>query len=68
MIVAGPHHPLRFAERDDGPHPYLLVRGGLEALAARSVYYELAEIALAEGAEPAGLWSNGAFFALEPGE
>lgn len=68
VVVAGPHQPLRFAERDDGPHPYLLVRGGLEALVARSVYYELAEIALAEGAEPAGLWSDGAFFALEPGE
>ncbi len=68
VVVAGPGHPLRFAERGDGPHPYLLVRRGLEALVARSVYYELAEIALAEGADPAGLWSNGAFFALEPGE
>lgn len=66
MVVAGPDHPLRFAERDDGPHPYLLVRGGLEALVARPVYYELAEIALAEGAEPAGIWSEGAFFPLEP--
>ena len=68
MVVAGPDHPLRFDDRADGPHPYLLVRGGLEALVARSVYYELAEIALAEGAEPAGLWSDGVFFALEPGE
>ena len=68
VVVAGPDHPLRFAERGDGPHPYLLVRGGLEALVARSVYYELAEIALAEGAEPAGVWSGGAFFPLEPGE
>lgn len=68
VVVAGPGHLLRFAERGDGPHPYLLVRRGLEALVARSVYYELAEIALAEGADPAGLWSNGAFFALEPGE
>jgi len=66
MVVAGPDHPLRFDERSDGPHPYLLVRGGLEALVTRAVYYELAEIALAEGAEPAGLWSEGAFFALEP--
>ena len=67
VVVAGPDHPLRFAESGDGPHPYLLVRGGLEALVARPVYYELAEIALAEGAEPAGVWSGGAFFALEPG-
>ncbi|MEA3004290.1 MAG: uncharacterized protein QOH81_3078 [Sphingomonadales bacterium] len=66
IIVAGPDHPLRFAAGDDGPHPYVRVRGGLEALVARSVYYELAELALAEGDKPAGLWSGGAFFPLEP--
>jgi hypothetical protein len=64
MVVAGPDHPLRFEAGDDGPHPYLRVRGGLEALVARPVYYELAELALAEGAEPPGLWSDGAFFAM----
>src|SRR3954465_6640119 len=67
MVVAGPVHKLRFAAGEDGPHPYLHVRGGLEALVARPVYYELAEIALAEGAEPLGLWSSGAFFPLESG-
>jgi len=67
LVVAGPDHPLRFAGGPEGPHPYLAVRGGLEALVARPVYYELAELALAEGGEPAGLWSGGAFFALEPG-
>jgi len=66
LIVAGPEHPLRLEDREDGPHPYLLVRGGLEARLARPVYYELAEIALGEGAEPPGVWSEGAFFALEP--
>lgn len=66
MVVAGPDHPLRFDEQADGPHPYLLVRDGLEALVARPVYYELAEIALGEGAQPPGLWSEGAFFPLEP--
>ncbi|MEA3039177.1 MAG: uncharacterized protein QOE79_1690 [Sphingomonadales bacterium] len=64
MVVAGPEHPLRFAAGEDGPHPYLRVRGGLEALVARPVYYELAELALAEGAEPPGLWSDGAFFPM----
>jgi uncharacterized protein len=62
LIVAGPDHPLRFEPKDDGPHPYLLVRAGLEALVARSVYYELVEAALEEGARPPGLWSDGAFF------
>jgi hypothetical protein len=65
VVIAGPDHPLRFEPREDGPHPYLEVRRGLDALIARTVYYELAELALAEGAEPAGLWSGGAFFAFE---
>jgi hypothetical protein len=62
-VLLGPDHSLRLV---DGV-PLLAVRGGLEALLARPVYYELAELALGEGAAPAGLWSNGAFFALEPG-
>jgi hypothetical protein len=57
---------LRFVEDADGPRPYLVVRGGMEALVVRSVYYELAERAIADGATPPGLWSDGAFFALEP--
>jgi len=62
LVVAGPENRLRF----DAGHPYLQVRGGLEASVVRPVYYELAEIALAEGAKPPGVWSKGAFFALEP--
>lgn len=66
LVVAGPDHPLRFEERDDGPHPYLHVRGGLEALVNRAVYYDLAERALDDGGDPPGIWSNGAFFPLGP--
>jgi uncharacterized protein len=62
LIVAGADHPLRFEQCEDGPHPYLLVRNGLEALVARPVYYELANAALDEGATPPGLWSDGRFF------
>jgi hypothetical protein len=65
LVVAGPDNALRFEDRDDGPHPYIHVRGGLEALIARPVYYELAEIALGDGAEPPGLWSDGTFFPME---
>jgi hypothetical protein len=68
LMTAGPEHALRFEEREDGPRPYLHVRRGLEALVARPVYYELAQIALANGSSPPGVWSNGAFFALEPQE
>ena len=64
LVVAGPEHGLRFEAREDGPCPFLHVRGGLEALVARPVYYELAELALAEGGDPPGLWSGGAFFPL----
>lgn len=67
LVVAGREHGLRFEHRDDGPHPYLHVRAGLEALVSRSVYYELAALALDEGGEPPGLWSEGAFFALADG-
>jgi len=64
LIVAGPDHPLRFVQKADGPHPYLAVRRGLDALVARPVYYELANIALDEGATPAGVWSDGCFFPI----
>ena len=67
LVIAGPDHPLRLEDHDDGPHPYLRVRPGLEARLARPVYYELAELALEEGAEPAGLWSKGVFFPLDTG-
>lgn len=66
VVVAGQDYRLRFAERADGPHPYVMVRKGLEALVARPVYYELANIAIAEGAEPAGVWSGGVFFPMDP--
>jgi hypothetical protein len=64
LVVAGPDHPLRFEEKPDGPHPYLLVRKGLEALVARPVYYELANAALDEAADPPGLWSDDVFFPI----
>ena len=66
LVAADAGHSLRFEQGEDGPRPYLHVRGGLDALVARSVYYELAERALAGEDHPPGVWSNGAFFALEP--
>lgn len=72
LVTAGADHPLRFAAGagatggEDGPRPYLHVRGRLEALVARSVYYELAERAIAGDDEQPGIWSDGAFFAIGP--
>lgn len=65
IVIADADHPLRFIDKGEGPHPYLRVRGGLEALVARSVYYELAALALDETEAPAGLWSDGAFFPFD---
>ena len=65
LVAVGHDNPIRIRETPDGPHPYLHVRGGLEALVARGAYYELMNLALDEGAAPIGLWSNGAFFALD---
>lgn len=65
-VIAGPDHPLSVVDTPAGPSPRLAVRHGLEAELARPLYYELAEIALAEGHDPPGVWSDGAFFALAP--
>ena len=65
LVAAGPDHALALRDTDDGPRPYLHVRGGLEALISRSVYYELMNLALEEGGEPVGLWSHGTFFPLD---
>lgn len=67
-VMLGPDNPLRIVETDQGPSPRLLVRHGLEAELSRSVYYELAELALAASADPPGVWSAGAFFPLAPAE
>ena len=60
LVVAGPDHPLKL----EGERPYVEVRSGLDALIARPVYYELAQMALDEG----GVWSGGAFFPAGGGE
>lgn len=58
IVVAGPDHAIVLR---DG-RPYLHVRAGLEARIARSVFYELGELALAEAAD--GVWSDGHFHRL----
>ena len=64
-VILGADHPLNIGTDAHGPSPRLAVRHGLEALIARPLYYELAEIALAENNDPPGVWSEGAFFALQ---
>ncbi len=64
--ILGPQHPLRVIDNHAGLSPRIAVRHGLEAELSRSVYYELAELALS--GEPGGtvVMSDGAIFQLEP--
>ena len=64
-VILGPDHPLRMLKSKSGPSPRILIRNGLDAELTRSIYYELAEIALSSGENPAGVWSDGAFFPLD---
>lgn len=62
-VTAGPGRPITTV----GDAPYVEVRGGLTARLARSVYYQLAELATDDsdyGEEVMGVWSDGTFFAL----
>ena len=66
-VEAGPDNAIR-VEMDPQtgePRPYLHVRRGLEALIARPVFYELAEMAGLQD-DVWGVTSNGAFFPIAP--
>ncbi|MBM3487664.1 MAG: DUF1285 domain-containing protein [Alphaproteobacteria bacterium] len=76
VVVADAAHPIRVAidVETGAPSPYLLVRGRLEALIARAVFYDLVELGVEEecaGVMTFGVWSAGSFFPLgrldEPG-
>ena len=67
-VILGPDHPLRIVETEHGPSPRLAVRYGLEAELSRPVYYDLAQVALSDKEDPPGVWSDGAFFALDRAE
>lgn len=63
-------HPLRFVpeQHSGGLKPYLLVRGRLEALVTRAVYYDLVELAANKDncpESPLGIWSDGTFFPMQ---
>ncbi len=69
VVPCGADHPLRFevSAPDGGLKPYVIVRGRLEALVTRSLYYDLVELGdWGPGGEAAGpgIWSAGTFFAF----
>ena len=63
LVAADDAHPFRFAleTSSGGLKPYVLVRGGLEALLTRAVTYELADRAEMHAGRT-GIWSGGRFF------
>lgn len=69
LVTVDAQHPLRIAEcaETGEPLPYVMIRDGLEARLARSVYYELVAKGFEEkvdGEDLYGLWSKGTFFPL----
>lgn len=68
-FTAGPEHPLRVETNavTGEPAPYVTVRGDLEALIHRNVFYqlvELAEVRDVRGQKLLGVMSSGVFFSL----
>ncbi len=66
-VIAGAEHRIRVenAPGTGEPAPYLHVRSGLEARASRSVFYQLADIAVpGERDDELGVWSSGMFFPI----
>ncbi|MGD0190507.1 MAG: DUF1285 domain-containing protein [Rhizomicrobium sp.] len=69
QVTAGEENPIRVSidARTGEPAPYIRVRRDLEARLSRSVFYQLAEMAVVspDGNEM-GVWSAGRFFVLGP--
>lgn len=68
--VASRENPIRveIEPKTGAPSPYVHVRRGLEALIARSVFYQMAELAVQDLDGVMGVWSEGVFFPLGPAE
>jgi uncharacterized protein len=69
VVRCGPDHALRFVAEppDGGLKPYLRIRGRLEALVTRALYYDLVELAVpAEDAtDMLVVWSSGVSFPVK---
>jgi uncharacterized protein len=68
-VTADAAHPIHVVEdpATREPSPYVRVRGRLDALILRPVFYELVELAITErvdGVETFGVWSGGSFFPI----
>jgi uncharacterized protein len=66
VVTVDNAHPLRFETEigTDGLKPYVLMRGRLEALVSRALFYDLVAKGRVEG-EWFGVWSSGLFFPMQ---
>ena len=69
VVAVDAEHPLRFVEQSGsgGLKPYVVVRGRLEALVTRAIYFDLVELAVHEheaGVGEIGVWSGGVWWPL----
>ena len=66
QVQAEAAHPLRFAEEPGtgGLKPYVLVRGRIEALVARAIFYDLVAAGCVEN-DWYGVWSGGRFWPMQ---
>ena len=67
-VTADATHPIRVELGPDGaPSPYIRVRGALDALISRPIFYQLVDLAETRaeaGRSELGIWSGGAYFPL----
>ena len=73
IVTIDAHHPLRFVLEtgSEGLKPYLRVRGRLEALVTRAIYYDLVDIGeerMIDGRPMFGIESGGEFFPMANAE
>lgn len=65
LVELGTDHGFTLCEAEDGqPVPLIHVRGRLQALLSRPVFYELVDL-MGEHQGRDGIWSGGVFFPLE---
>jgi hypothetical protein len=66
LVTIDAAHPMRVASEEGtgGLKPYVLVRGRLEALVSRALFYDLVALGVVEG-EWFGVWSAGRFWPMQ---
>ena len=63
IVTLDADHRIILRQKDGSEKPYIIVRGGLEALINRAVYYELVDASVEHDGQ-VGVWSAGLFHPL----